>query len=179
MKRFERVTTEYIDTEDRLRLAATLPGNEVVVAWLTQRLLQRMVPVLVQWLHAQAAPDGAGPKVDAMRAEVMQGFAQQAARAQMTAQPPVLAAAGQAPWLVCSVDVAQHPQALWLTFKGTRSCDEGVVVLGTLTLEPQPLRQWLNILYDNYRRAGWPLQAWPDWVTESAPDGTQAPALVH
>ena len=77
------------------------------------------------------------------------------------------------------MDVAQHPQALWLTFKGTRSCDEGVVVLGTLTLEPQPLRQWLNILYDNYRRAGWPLQAWPDWVTESAPDGTQAPALVH
>ena len=180
MKRFERVTTEYIEAEDRFRMAGTLPGDGVVLAWFTQRLLQRLVPALVQWLNAQdGGQDGAGPKVDTMRAEVMHGFAQQAARAQMTAQPPVLAAAGHAAWLVCSVDVAQHPQAVWLTFKGTREGEDGVVVLGTLTLAPQPLRQWLNILYDNYCRAGWPLQAWPEWVAEGALGGMSEPTLVH
>ena len=190
MKQFERITTDYVEAEDRVRMVGTLPGNEVVQAWITQRLLQRLVLALVQWLQKQGQKQGQGQGAevrapDALRTEVMQGFAQQAARARMTPQPPVRAAPGEAAWLVSSVDVAQHPQAVRLTFKGTRSggaADAAVpeaVELGTLTLAPEPLRQWLNILFDNYRKAEWPLQAWPDWVSESAHTEPPGPVLMH
>lgn len=176
MKHFERITTEYVDAEDRICMAGTLSDGEVVQAWFTQRLLQRLVPALVQWLQAQdAGPTGP----DALRAEVMHGFAQQAARAQLSPQHPVLPVPGDAVWLVYAVDVARHPRAVRLTFKGTRSGEADVAALGALTLAPQPLRQWLNILYDNYRKAAWPLQAWPDWVSDSAPAAISVPTHVH
>lgn len=186
MKQFERITTDYVEAEDRVRMVGTLPGNEVVQAWLTQRLLQRLVLALVQWLQKQGQGPGAEVRTpDVLRTEVMQGFAQQAARARMTPQPPVRAAPGEAAWLVCSVDVAQHAQAVRLTFKGMRSGGAAsgsvadAVELGTLTLAPEPLRQWLNILFDNYRKAEWPLQAWPDWVSESAHTEPPGPVLMH
>ncbi|AFU44366.1 hypothetical protein C380_03205 [Acidovorax sp. KKS102] len=188
MKQFERITTEYVEAEDRIRMAGTLHGGELVVAWFTQRLLQRLVAALVQQLQGQGAgvPRSDGPRADmlapdALRAQVMQGFAQQAARAKLAPQPAVLAAPDHEAWLVHEVNVAQLPQAVQLTFKGMRT-GSGVerTPIGVLVLAPEPLRQWLCILYDNYRKAGWPLQVWPDWVTESAvasvPAGT---TLLH
>lgn len=181
MKHLDRITTEYIAAEDRIRLTATIREGETVVAWFTQRLLQRLVPTLVQWLHTQGAdPQGAGTlRADTLRADVMHGFAQQAARARMKPQAPVRAEPGGSVWLVQSIDVAQHSQVLRLTFKGSHGTDSASTVLGTLTLAPQPLRQWLNILFDNYRKAGWPLQAWPNWVAESGPQETPQPVVMH
>ena len=36
----DRITTEYIDTEDRIRLSGQYAGGPAVVIWLTQRLIQ-------------------------------------------------------------------------------------------------------------------------------------------
>ena len=41
-----RITTEYIDSEDRIRLTGQLASGDTVVLWLTQRLLNRLVPHL-------------------------------------------------------------------------------------------------------------------------------------
>ena len=72
MPTFERITTQYIDFEDRIRLAGEVGNAAPVVIWLTRRLLQRLLPALLQWLERQGA--------DKQRAEVLQSFAQQAAR---------------------------------------------------------------------------------------------------
>lgn len=77
----QRVTTQYVDAEDRIRLSGEVLGGEVVVWWLTQRLLERLVPLLVQWLQGR---DGGAPW-----AEVTQAFALQAAQAALEQQKPV------------------------------------------------------------------------------------------
>ncbi len=46
MLTLQRITTEYVELEDRILLAGELGNREAVVVWLTQRLLQRLVPVL-------------------------------------------------------------------------------------------------------------------------------------
>lgn len=167
-----RVTTEYVVAEDRLRFSGALPDGGVVVFWMTQRLLLRVLPTMLKWLDAQ--------QTDALRAEVVQRFAQQAARTQSRSQPqaPVRGEGIATGWLVESVDVAQLPQALRLTFKAGPGAGEVCTAWPALSLSAPALRQWLNMLFDNCRTAGWPLDAWPDWVRESVqPQVPRAPVL--
>ena len=44
----QRVTTAYLENEDRLRLTGELADGDTVVCWLTQRLLNRLVPGLIK-----------------------------------------------------------------------------------------------------------------------------------
>ena len=46
MAELQRCTTEYIATEDRLRLSGEIGTQSTVVLWLTQRLLNRLMPPL-------------------------------------------------------------------------------------------------------------------------------------
>lgn len=162
---FTRFTTEYIDFEDRFRLTAETDGGERVLLWLTQRLLQRLMPVLLQWLEKQT---GRTP-----HAEVLQGFAQQAARSELQPQAPVPAEAGGAGWLVQSVDIAQSPRNIRLTFRSVAG------EAASVTLEALPLRQWLNILHDAYCKAEWRHEGWPEWAREGAASGGRPDAAVH
>ena len=36
-----------------------------------------------------------------------------------------------------------------------------------LKLAAQPLRQWLGIVYEQYRKAEWPTGVWPAWVEDA------------
>ena len=56
MNRLERITTEYIDKDDRIRLTGEPAQGDAVVLWFTQRLLNRLVPHLTAWLSGQLAP---------------------------------------------------------------------------------------------------------------------------
>jgi hypothetical protein len=168
----ERVTSEYVVAQDRIRFSGAQPGGGVVVFWLTQRLLLRMLPALLTWLGAQ--------QPDVLRAEALQSFAQQAARTQSQTQPQDLVQGDDAApgWLVESVDVTQLPQALRLTFKAGTAAGDVCASWPALSLPAPALRQWLNILFDNCRAAGWPLDAWPEWMHESVqPQESRAPVL--
>lgn len=162
---FKRFTTEYIDFEDRLRLAAETDEGGRVLLWLTQRLLQRLLPVLLRWLEQQA---GQTP-----HAEALQGFAQQAARAELRPQVPVPADEGDAGWLVHSVDIIQTSQNVCLNFKGAA----GNAV--SLTLEAKPLRQWLNIVHDAYAKAEWRLEGWPEWARDGSAAVDRPDVVLH
>lgn len=163
----QRVTTEYVDTEDRLRLSGELPGGQTQVLWLTQRLAQRLVPHLCGWLEQQTA-DGAPM-------ELVQEFAQQAAQASLEPQARVQAEAGAQSWLVQAVDVSIGEGALTLLFKPGMA---GAPV-SCLTLPSDSLRQWLGIMLAQYQLAQWPLEIWPDWMI-GARESRSAPApLVH
>lgn len=160
----QRITTEYVDIEDRIRLSGETENATTVVLWLTQRMLQRLLPTLLQWLERQST--------DTLRTEILQSFAQQAAEAGLTPQAPVRAGADSTAWLVLSVDVTQSEEAVTLTFRGVEGQDIN------LTLAANPLRQWLAIVHNAYLKAEWSLDVWPVWVRErSLPTMLQVAAL--
>ena len=163
MSQFHTFTTEYVATEDRIRISGQIEQESPLSIWLTQRLLQRLLPVLTGWLEQQSPQGVAG--------EIGHTFAQQAARTALTPQEPVNASAGESSRLASAIDVSRSAQAVRLTF---RDQDDQST---ELALNATQLRQWLNIVHDLYTRAGWPLDSWPDWM-RSTPE-PQPPKMLQ
>lgn len=175
MSTLQRITTEYVEEEDRIRLTGELASGDIAVLWLTQRLVNRLVPHLAAWLARQVTPASAIPSVQAAHRDIVQGFAQQAARAQLAAAPPVLASSSQAGRRVDSVDLTQGESVVVLTFKGEAEAH------ATLTLAAQPLRQWLSIVFEQCLRGEWPTTVWPAWMEPAQASSTPATrsAVLH
>ncbi|HEU4852809.1 MAG TPA: hypothetical protein VFT37_11720 [Telluria sp.] len=159
----QRVTTEYVDAEDRMRLTAADAEGVAVQLWVTQRMLNRLLPHLFAWLERQAG--------EGEHAVMMQEFAQQAARDALEPSAPVAAATGGACRLCHEVDFVPRDLAVGLTFKVLGDDGESRAV-GTCMFASRPLRQWLSILGDQFAKAEWPRTAWPDWFTPAAPTST-------
>lgn len=148
----QRFTTDYLETEDRIRLAGDGGDGAPLVIWLTQRMLKRLLPPLLRWLEAGGAAAHAG---------ALQAFAQQAARAEQQPQPRVLAAEDSRSWVAQAADVTTTPTALALALRG------GPGDSAMLHMDAKLLRQWLGILYEADRKAEWGL-AWPAWLRDGA-----------
>lgn len=155
----KRVTTEYIPIEDRIRISGETADGATIVLWLTQRLLNRLVPRLTGGLErAELASDA-----------LLQEFAQQAAEASLPPQRAVEVAAPTANWRVDSVDILSGAEGAALTF---RSENGGAA---RLSLATEHLRQWLGILRRQYGAAGWTDRVWPDWMDEASAAAVRAP----
>lgn len=179
-KELKRLTTEYLATEDRIRLSGEADTQEPVVIWLTQRLLLRIVPALLDWLQKEmekspvvaastrnaASPAAAGVK------DFLQQAAQQSARSAVTPQAPVRAKTDSPVLLATAINIGRLPQGLRLTFQG-----EGHEQSYHFALAAQPLRQWLAILQDITVRASWPQGLWPEWMQK--PTVPQEPRALH
>lgn len=165
MTQLQRITTEYSESEDRMRLAGEDGQGQTVVLWLTQRLLSRLVAHLCRWLEQQG---GNAPLV-----EVRQEFAQQTARAELVPQPPVRAQPDVQGVLIYSVDLKTANADMGLQFRN--SGGHGVA---SLQLQHRALRQWLNIVFDQYRKAQWPTDVWPAWVAQAKPPETPSRAVL-
>lgn len=165
MIKLERITTEYIVREDRIRLSGERADGATVSIWLTQHLLSRLLPLLLQWIERQCG--------NVPRAETLHSFVQQMAKAELTLQRPVRAIASRTAWLARSVDVAQSRKAVRLTFRGEEDQN------ASLTLAVKPLRQWLGIVHDAYCKANWPLAVWPGWIRESALPAQKQAVVLH
>jgi len=157
----QRVTTEYAPTEDRIRLSGETATGGTVVLWLTQRLLNLMVPRLTGWLESHGG--------DAL----LQEFAQQAAESSLGAELPVSAAESDG-WCVMSVDIATGTEGVGLVFKSANNHQAA-----RLTLSAEALRQWLGIVRGQYGTGAWPTTVWPAWMDETrlAPPQTAGLAL--
>lgn len=167
MPNLQRITTEYVEAEDRLRLSGERLDGSTVVLWLTLRMAVRLVPPLCGWLEQRTA--GAGAPL-----ELVQEFAQQAALAALEPAPPVRVSSEVRSWLVHSVDVNIRDDLVQLGFKAEGQGE----VIARIAFAPQPLRQWLGILHAQFRKAGWPLAAWPDWVAEARPQALAGQGAV-
>lgn len=166
MAELSRLTTEYVEAEDRFRFSGVAGEGSPVVLWLTQRLMLRLLPPLLEWLEKQGG--------DLPRAEVLNAFAQQKAQLQMEPQAPVRAHVESPHWLVASIDLVRGAQGVRLTLKGT--ADQSV----TLTMNNSLLRQWLAIVHGGFRRSGWPMAVWPEWMAvEQKPTDSGRPVLLH
>ena len=108
----------------------------------------------------------------------MQGFAQQAAQAELAPEVPVQATDSAQSWLVLEVDFSLSPEgALVLVFKreaGNAALQKDAAK-ATLTVEAKQLRQWLGIVHAQWQQAGWPLTFWPTWMDEQMPSDTASP----
>lgn len=168
MLQLERFTTQYVIEEDRLRLSGQGHQGQVLVLWLTQRLLNRLVPYFCHWLHERAA----GSMPEALL-EVQNSFEQQSAKLalQQNHEAPVQASDTEPPAqvLVHSVDVSKTDTELTLSFKDVQS-----IAHARLLLPAPALRQWLSIIQEQYAQAQWPVQDWPEWLRGSV--STTAPA---
>jgi hypothetical protein len=176
MIHLQRITTEYVDTEDRIRLSGEVEGNVSIVLWLTQRLLAQLITHLLGLIEKQslevATTDSANP---AAAGSLMQGFAQQAAQAELAPEAPVQATDSAQSWLVLEVDFSLSPEgALVLVFKreaGNAALQKDAAK-ATLKVEAKQLRQWMGIVHAQWQQAGWPLTIWPTWMDEKMPSDT-------
>jgi hypothetical protein len=183
MIHLQRITTEYVDTEDRIRLSGEVEENVSIVLWLTQRLLAQLITHLLGLIEKQSldvvTTDSANP---APASSLMQGFAQQAAQAELAPEVPVQAPESAQSWLVLEVDFSLNPEgALVLVFKrdAGKAAQQGGedARKATLTVEAKQLRQWLGIVHAQWQQAGWPLTFWPTWMDDQMPSDTASP--VH
>jgi hypothetical protein len=181
MIHLKRITTEYVHTEDRIRLSGEVEENTSIVLWLTQRLLAQLITHLLRLIEKQSLDLGNADSADpAPASSLMQGFAQQVAQAELIPELPVQAAANAKSWLVLEVDCSLSPEGtLVLIFKreaGKAAAQEDEDAgKATLTVEAKQLRQWLGIVHAQWQQAGWPLTIWPTWMDEQSPSDTDNP----
>ena len=174
----QRVRTEYNISEDRLRLTGEDRDGNRVAIWLTFRLLQRLVPVLLKYLDDQLGEQAkaAGPT---LKLGDLQEFAQASAKSALKRgdTEPVTWSEGDSEWLANSVDYSSSKQAVRLIFVSKNQQRAGFTMAAGL------LRQWLTILYAGYRQAGWSTAIWPEWMeaaegkTSSGDD--KSPVVLH
>ena len=166
MAELQRITNEYLETEDRLRLTGETQTGEVVSIWVTQRLVLRLLPHLLECLNKSID--------ESSRAKpLLQGFAQQSAMTSLPSQPPVEPPRESTPWLVTEVDVAHAPPRVSINLKGMGGQQ------ASLTMEYRQLRQWLAIIRGLWQRAEWPDSVWPAWMNETLAQGPVAGKAVH
>ena len=156
--KLQRLTTEYILIEDRIRISGDTRDAGPVVLWLTNRLAMRAVPQLLRWLEDQAAPTTGSSSDSPVLKRELQSFAQAAAVAGLTQHKPVIAEAGTPSWIVKAIDITATQGRLSMTFRGEQ--DQSA----SLRFDATGLRQWLSILHRAWSKAQWPSLVWPDWI---------------
>ncbi len=168
----DRVTSKYDEVQDRLHFICAMNDGSVISIWMTQRLLKRFVPLLLDWLQAQLDVE------DKAQAEAFHSLAQTRAQVAMKENSPVVAPSPslstddeaqnhQTPvilsgrsheWLVTSITISKRPNELVL--KISEANEVNAVVL---PLPVAALRQWLCALQQLTTRSDWPMD-WPTWL---------------
>lgn len=157
----QRVTTEYVATQDRIRLSGAVIDGQTVVLWMTQRLFNRLIPPMTKWLEENGGGAAAAHAASPSEKEMLQEFAQQSAQAALTPQPRVKADEPSDAWLVDTLGVTTAPRGVIIAFKAA----DGRAV--TLTLAAEPLRQWLGVVRLMYGKGEWTMAVWPAWMDET------------
>ena len=98
-----KLSTEYVVSEDRIRIIGKSQGSEPVVIWMTNRLASRAVPAIWRWLEKEVSPSAASTPLEGT---VVQSFAQEAAVADLKPQKPVTAKTGAPTWVAQAVDIS-------------------------------------------------------------------------
>jgi len=170
----QRITTEYIESEDRIRLTAITDAEETLILWTTQRLLIRLVAHFLGWLEKEAPEVARSSAIGTGATSALQGMAQQSAVANLQEQSAVTANSDSAALLVKEIDIKMSEETVLLVFK----CDDGRKA--ELSFTVQQLRQWLGMIHQLWRKAEWPVSIWPDWMDDKQqPDSVSADSPVH
>jgi hypothetical protein len=163
----EKITTKYSETEDRVRISALTAESSIIVLWISQRMLTRLVPLILRWVDERNNPVS---QIDVKSKELMNDFAQYEAHTELKPEKPVNPEnhkpedpmACESSWLIHKVDVTHFDQAIELNFKDAQ--DNAAKLLLTKLYA----RQWLMILHSQWTKSEWAMQIWPAWFTKSS-----------
>ena len=170
----QRITSEYIKSEDRIRLTAISKAEETIILWITQRLLIRLIAHFLGWLEKEAPEVARSSAIGNETKSALQGMAQQSAAAKLPEQSAVTANSDSAALLVKEIDIKMSEEVVLLVFK----CDEAWKA--ELSFTVQQLRQWLGMIHRLWRLAEWPVSIWPDWMDDNQQlDSVDADSSVH
>ena len=172
----QRLTTAYIQTEDRLRLIGEDQQGGALCLWLTQRLALRFVAHLVDALDIASPEAIKNPSQDQDASKLLQGIAQKAAAADFTPLAAVESTDATQSMFIHEVAVRRAKGGvISLVFKSDE--DEEVAI----RLNPQQLRQWLSIIHGQWLKAEWPTSIWPEWMGEKTQqaDSVESTKSVH
>jgi hypothetical protein len=176
MKNLQRFTTQYKGAEDRILLIGEDGDGDTVSLWLTQRLLLKTIPVLVDWLQKNDPVDLKDAGNRAQASDMAQVFSSQPVKPKSrsgksgsedsSADTPEKREHPATPDgevnLVHTINLSLNPKLVQLRFQQR---DEE---LATLSLKGAPLRQWLVVLHVLWKKSNWPDDIWPDWLRENS-----------
>lgn len=152
-----KVTFVYSELEDRIRMSAMLKVGEPVVFWLTQRLSCRLVRALTGHIESSVS---SSVLVDM---GLLLSCQQRDAEWQHEPSEPVNFSAVALRILPDKVDLSFSTEGSALLFP----LGDGESALLQMSLVE--LRQWLAIMYRQFKNAGWPMDVWPGWFTQHGP----------
>ncbi|MBR9830192.1 MAG: hypothetical protein GYB41_16405 [Oceanospirillales bacterium] len=175
-----RLTTQFVENEDRFLISAESDVGGVNL-WLTQRLLRRLLPHLIEWVGrresgtaVEAMPGPGQPASDAPPAAV--SSTRQVNR-QLVAQhrQPLARVPADTATLTCLVHALQfQPRDKVLRIVFALPDNEAV-----LLLQEEHARIWLGVLYKHWQQAQWP-DVWPDWMKQAQRMRLESPvSLMH
>ncbi|MCX6178408.1 MAG: hypothetical protein NT163_03400 [Chlorobiales bacterium] len=157
MLQLTKVTFTYNEVEDRIRMSAVLKGEGPMVFWLTQRLASRLVGALTDHLERSAS------RSSLMDRSLLLSCQQRDAEWQHAPSEPVGSVKDSLQVLPAKVDMSCSAEKVVLLFPLLDGEE------AQLQMSLQELRQWLGIVYRQFKNAGWPLAVWPEWFTQAEP----------
>ena len=165
--RIQTFTGRYDPLEDRLRLDAVDAQGGKQAIFLTRRLMDRVIPVLVSHLEGKT-PEG-------VPADLAQGMSQSRARqARQTGEAtPAIAADPETPsWLCRTMHFQKADHGLNVIFTDDTQTN------AVMPMVEANMRAVLDIFLDLYTKAGWPTEPFPEWIKREA-TLTVAPGQGH
>ncbi len=180
-----RLTTQFVEDEDRFLISAD-SENGIMNLWLTQRLLKRLLPHLIEWVGQGEAQENVPPEADKRKTSDIasaestpdsSSHARQQAKSQLVAQyrNPVASVPAEKAVQNCLVRTLKfEPRNDVLRLVFVLPDDEAV-----LLMQEEHARIWLGVLYRHWQQAQWP-DIWPDWMKEAQRMRLTAPvSLMH
>ena len=155
--RIQTFTARYDPVEDRLRLDAVDAQGDKQAIFLTRRLTDRVIPVLVSHLEGKT-PDG-------VPADLAQGISQSTARQarQVGEATAAVVPGNETPsWLCRMMHFQQAEHGLNVIFTDDTQTD------AVMPMVEANLRAVLDIFLDLYTKAGWPTDPFPEWIQTEA-----------
>ena len=139
-----RLTLDYSPDEDRMKLTGLTQEGALVVAWLSLRLLGRLVPHLLTRYEVIAATTGSNKAS-------LQGT--KPSTMSEGAEAPVLPQHDTPSFLVGAADMTQGTDAIVLTLRGDSDEVRFAIPVSKMAL-------WLSGLKHLYQVAEWPMTIW-------------------
>ena len=136
-----RLTLDYSANQDRMKLAGVTAEGSFVIAWLSLRLLARLIPHLLNRCETLLPP--------ALQNEEHSETLNQS----VAPEEPVIPSSGALEFLARSADISQAAGGLIVAFR-----DEDNMV--RFVLPKTNAMRWLGGLRKLYQVAEWPMDVW-------------------
>jgi hypothetical protein len=140
--------------EDRIRLDAISPSGDTQSIFLTRRLGDRFMPLLVERVEQQVTPGV--PK------ELALAMSQQELRIEREENPlaEVQPQDDSIPWLCLTIHINDEPDGVLMTF--TNEAEH----TAAMSLPGNSARGVLEVFLVTYQRMEWSLEVFPGWLIE-------------